>query len=455
MSRVKIQKVLSNFPLDDRARENFLRLYEKFCEGPSRIDDWNSVQTPDETFLIPYESLKTPDSKAIQYSLSKVAVCKLNGGLGTSMGCQLPKSTIIVRENKSFLDLIVDQLCEIEREFGVTIPLILMNSFYTHEETQKVIERYHGHLKINTFQQNRFLRLFEDSCEPLSEEEFGCDAWYPPGHGDLYSCILERGILENLIEEGREVLFVANADNLGAVIDPRILHHMLENDIPFLIEMTPKTPADVKGGTIYQEENKVKLLEIASVPDENLEEFCSQRKFKVFNTNNIWINLRHLRARLEKGPLDLNVIINRKSLFGKKIVQLETAIGSAVECFPGAVGLAVPRDRFLPVKKTGDLFLVQSDLFVLNKGRLTRNPDRKQAGLPLVKLGGPFADLQDYQDRIPLVPGLLELDSLEVEGNVRFGEAVQLIGKIKLTALKNKPLLISNGSVLQDETIEQ
>ena len=455
MSRVNIQKALSNLHLDDRAQENFLRLYKKFCEGPSRIDDWDSVRTPDEKFLVPYATLKIPDSKAIQQSLSKVAVCKLNGGLGTSMGCQSPKSTIIVRDGKSFLDLIVDQLCEAQRKFDVTIPLILMNSFYTHEETQKVIEKYHGHLKIKTFRQNMFPRLLESSCQPLSEDEFGLGAWYPPGHGDFYSCIFEMGILDNLLEEGREVMFVANADNLGAVIDPGILHHILQNDIPFMIEMTPKTLADVKGGTIYQEGNKVKLLEIASVPEEHKEEFCSQRKFKVFNTNNIWINLRHLRAQLEKGPLDLNVIINRKSVSGKNILQFETAIGSAVECFPGAVGLTVSRDRFLPVKKTDDLLLVQSDLFVLNQGHLTRNPDRKQAGLPSVKLGNHFADLQDYQDRIPSVPGLLELDSLEVDGDVRFGEDVQLKGKIKLTALKNKPLLIPDGSVLQDETVEQ
>lgn len=455
MSGINIQKALSNLHLDDRARENFIRLYDKFCEGPSRMDDWDSARTPDEKFLIPYESLKIPNSKEFQKSLSKVAICKLNGGLGTSMGCQTPKSTIIVRDDKSFLDLIVDQLCEIKREFGVPVPLILMNSFYTHEKTQKVIEKYHGQLEIKTFQQNRFPRLLEDASHPLSEDEFGRDAWYPPGHGDFYSCISEMGLLDKLLEEGREVMFVANADNLGAVIDPRILHHILENDIPFLIEMTPKTLADVKGGTIYQKGNKVKLLEIASVPEEHKEEFCSQRKFKVFNTNNIWINLRHLRAQLEKGPLDLNVIINRKSISGKKIVQLETAIGSAVECFPGAVGVTVSRDRFLPVKTTDDLLLVQSDLFVLNKGSLTRNTARKHSELPFIKLGGHFTDLQDYQDRIPSVPGMLDLESLKVEGDVRFGEGVQLKGKITLTAPDNKPLLISDGSVLKDETVEK
>ena len=37
--------------------------------------------------------------------LSKLAVLKLNGGLGTSMGCVGPKSVISVRNDLTFLDL--------------------------------------------------------------------------------------------------------------------------------------------------------------------------------------------------------------------------------------------------------------------------------------------------------------------------------------------------------------
>ncbi|GJL80121.1 MAG: nucleotide glucose-1-phosphate uridylyl transferase [Nitrospinaceae bacterium] len=449
-----MKKALSQLPLDDRAQKNFLRLYENFQAGPCKIADWDSVCSPDEKNLVPYASLKVPDNETVRASLSKVAVCKLNGGLGTSMGCQMPKSTIAVRGNQSFLDLIVDQLCGVEKDFGVKVPLILMNSFYTHEETAKVIEKYHDRLEIKTFQQSKFPRLLADSHQPLREEEFGLGAWYPPGHGDFYSCIFELGFLDQLLKEGREVLFVSNADNLGAVMDPNILTHILDNDIPFLIEMTPKTPADVKGGTIYQDRDQLKLLEIASVPDEHKDEFCSQRKFKVFNTNNIWIHLRHLRNKLQAGPLDLNVIVNRKTVCGKPVIQLETAIGSALECFHGSVGLVVSRDRFMPVKTTNDLLKVQSDLFVLEKGKLFRNPERKQKELPEVQLGSEFTQLKDFQKRISAAPGMLDLDSLEVTGDVRFGDNVKLKGRVQLTAV-NEPLVVEDGSTLQDQVVER
>lgn len=42
--------------------------------------------------------------------LSKLVVLKLNGGLGTSMGCVGPKSLIQVRNDATFLDLTVQQI---------------------------------------------------------------------------------------------------------------------------------------------------------------------------------------------------------------------------------------------------------------------------------------------------------------------------------------------------------
>jgi len=454
MTLEQMRKALTQVLLEEQAQEVFLRLFKKFQEGPAKVNHWDLLRSPGEDQLLSYDALKVPDNSAIRGSLSRISVCKLNGGLGTSMGCQGPKSSIEVRKEKSFLDLIVDQLRGLENEYQVKVPLILMNSFYTHDATEKIVQKYHGLLEVISFQQNRFPRIREDSLEPLGEEEFGLNAWYPPGHGDFYTCLWQNGILARLLKEGREVLFVSNADNLGAVVDPKIASHILDNDIPFLIEMTPKTPADVKGGTIYQDKDRLKLLEIACVPEEHIAEFCSQEKFKVFNTNNIWINLRHLKKKMQEGPLGLDVIVNRKTTDGVNVIQLETAIGSALECFPGAVGLNVSRDRFLPVKKTDDLLSVQSDLFVLNNGHLTRNPERKLPGLPVIRLGGAFALLEDYHDRIPDVPGLLDLKSLEVEGDVRFGKAIRLKGNIKLTALR-EPLVIPDGSTLSDQTMEQ
>jgi UTP--glucose-1-phosphate uridylyltransferase len=72
--------------------------------------------------------------------LSKLAVLKLNGGLGTSMGCVGPKSVIEVRDGMSFLDLSVRQVEYLNRTYNVNVPFVLMNSFNTDEDTQNIIK---------------------------------------------------------------------------------------------------------------------------------------------------------------------------------------------------------------------------------------------------------------------------------------------------------------------------
>ena len=67
---------------------------------------------------------------------------------------------------------------------------------------------------------------------------------------------------------------------------------MVETGAEFIMEVTDKTKADIKGGTLIDYDGVIRLLEVAQVPSEHIEDFKSVRKFKIFNTNNLWINLK-------------------------------------------------------------------------------------------------------------------------------------------------------------------
>lgn len=127
------------------------------------------------------------------------------------------------------------------------------------------------------------------------------------------------------------------------------------------MEATNKTRADIKGGTLIEYENQLNLLEIAQVTPDKKSEFTSVRKFKIFNTNSVWINLKTMKKLIQSGELKFYIIENKKSIPNKKekVIQLETAIGSAINFFPNPKGVVVPRSRFLPVKTCSDLFLVE------------------------------------------------------------------------------------------------
>ena len=122
-----------------------------------------------------------------------------------------------------------------------------------------------------------------------------------------------------------------------------------------------------------------------------MEDFKSVRKFKIFNTNNIWLNLHALKRVLETDNMDLEIIINPKVTDdGQPVIQLETAAGAAIKHFKGAHGVNVPRSRFLPVKSCSDLLLIKSDIYSLEHGQLVINPSRMFENTPVIKLGDHF-----------------------------------------------------------------
>ena len=155
------------------------------------------------------------------------------------------------------------------------------------------------------------------------------------------------------------------------------------------------------------------------------------RKFKIFNTNNIWLHLPALKRVMETEGMELEIIINPKSTDdGIPVVQLETAAGAAIKHFRNAHGINVPRSRFLPVKACSDLLLIKSDIYSLEHGQLVINENRLFGTTPVIKLGDHFKKIQQFQKRFKKIPKIIELDHLTVTGDVYFGRNVTLRGTV-------------------------
>ena len=441
--------------------DNFFALFRRYLNDKAKgtTIDWSRIAPPKDEQVISYSDL--PNSEAVEF-LNKLAVLKLNGGLGTSMGCVGPKSVIEVRDGMSFLDLSVRQIEYLNRTYNVNVPFVLMNSFNTDHDTSNIIKKYEGHnIDIMTFNQSKFPRIVKDSLLPVPKSaDSPINDWYPPGHGDVFESLYNSGILDKLLERGIEVVFLSNADNLGATVDLRILQHMIDNKSEYIMELTDKTKADVKGGTIIDYEGSVRLLEIAQVPKEHVNEFKSIKKFKYFNTNNIWMNLKAVKRVVENNELAMEIIPNAKSISADKkgesdisIIQLETAVGAAIRHFQNAQGVNVPRRRFLPVKTCSDLMLVKSDLFTLRHGELVIDPNRFGPA-PLIKLGTDFKKVSSFQSRIPSIPKIMELDHLTITGAVNLGRNVTLKGTVIIVATESSTIDIPPGSVLENVVVQ-
>jgi UDP-N-acetylglucosamine pyrophosphorylase len=259
--------------------------------------------------------------------------------------------------------------------------------------------------------------------------------------------------LDRLLAEGVKYAFVSNSDNLGAIMEPELLEYFAQSGAPFLMEVTRRTSADRKGGhlAVRQADGQLLLREVAQCPSNDLEAFQNIDKHPYFNTNNLWLRLDALRDRLlqSQGILPLPMIINRKTVDPRDknstpVIQLEVAMGAAIECFPGASAIEVPRSRFAPVKTTADLFSLRSDAYEVGAdGRVALRAERQ--GLP------PDVVLDDRYKLVDAIenigqPSLLLCSRLEIKGPVRFADGVTLAGNVVIENLSDACVVVPAGT---------
>ena len=399
--------------------------------------------TIDPLTEVPHLDDVRPDEDAVAAALGRTVVIKLNGGLGTSMGISGPKSALMVRDGLSFLDIIAQQVLALRRRHGVQTPLVLMDSFRTREESLEILGRHEG-LAVDglplDFLQNMEPKLGADDLGPVEWPEDPSLEWCPPGHGDLYVALQTTGLLDALRERGYRYAFLSNADNLGATCEGAVPAWMAREGIPYVAEVSARTRNDRKGGHlgVRKSDGRLVLRDSAMVAEGEDHFFQDTDRHPWFHTNNLWVDLDVLAARLAEsdGILGLPIIVNRKTVDPTRpdspaVIQIESAMGAAVELFDGSRALAVDRSRFRPVKTTNELLLIRSDLYRLDDDSVVQSTiDHDE---PFVDLSKAYAQVDAFEKRFPRgVPSIRGCSSLRVEGDTTFGADVVCTGDVRL-----------------------
>lgn len=425
--------------MGDAAIRAFRRNYEALLRNESGLIPEEAISPA--AGLASFEEIASAGA-ADAALLSQAVVIKLNGGLGTGMGLQGPKSLLSVRDGVNFLDLMVRQILDLRKSSGANVRLLLMNSFSTSEDTLSHLEKYRAQGLADASEvelmQNQIPKIDAATFLPVEWPADPDLEWCPPGHGDLYPALVGSGWLDRLLAEGVKYAFVSNSDNLGAILDPAILGHFARSGAPFLMEVTRRTAADRKGGhlAVRKVDGRLLLREVAQCPEEDMEAFQDIDRHRYFNTNSLWLRLDLLKEQLaaDSGVLPLPMIRNNKTVDPRDkkstpVVQLESAMGAAIECFEGAAAIDVPRSRFAPVKTTGDLLALRSDAYeVLEDGQVRLAASRNGVP-PVISLSDEYK-LVDQIEALG-VPGLMGCDSLKISGPVRLAPGVIIEGNVE------------------------
>jgi UTP--glucose-1-phosphate uridylyltransferase len=449
------QQKMADAKIAQAAIDVFTAYYRQLEEGVTGFIAEDSIEPLIEPDLLSDVSIGEEQAAA---ALAETVMIKLNGGLGTSMGMDRAKSLLPVRGGQTFLDLIVTQVRAARAAHGAKLPLLFMNSFRTHEDTLAALAPYDD-LAVDglelDFVQSQEPKLRADDLTPVEWPADPSLEWCPPGHGDLYTSLVSSGVLDRLVQLGYRYASVSNSDNLGAAPNATIAGWFAASGAPYAAEICRRTAADRKGGhlAIRKSDGRLILRDTAQTASSEMAYFTDEHRHPYFHTNNLWFDLRALAETLAEkhGVLGLPMIKNVKTVdpsdpTSPEVIQIESAMGAAIEVFEGATAIAIGRERFLPVKTTNDLLLLRSDVYeVAVDGRLVR----QDGPVPLVDLDSRFyKTIAGFEKRFADgAPSLKSAQRLKVEGDWTFGAGVSVVGDVTLSD-PGEPRSIPAGSTL-------
>ncbi len=439
--------------VSEPAIRSFSRLYERLLAHDDGI-----IHERDITPLVDVPHMHDLPGASTAQALGKTAFIRLNGGLGTSMGMDKAKSLLPVRDDLSFLDVIVNQVRKARAEHNISLPLVFMNSFRTEEDTLGALAPY-SDLPIPglplSMLQNQEPKLQAKTLTPVTWPQDPTLEWCPPGHGDVYTVLYTSGVLDALADMGFEYLNIANADNLGAYPSPEIAQWFADSGAPFAAEVAERTPADRKGGHLVVRDGRIVLRETAQTAADDVEAAADISRHQYFNTNTLWMRVAALRELLahHDGVMPLPLIKNEKTVDPTRpdspaVIQIEVAMGAAIELFEGAQTLCVDRRRFLPVKTTNDLLLVRSDVYDLTEEYRLQATGQE----PLITLDpGSYKLISDFENRFSRgIPSLKGASSFTVEGPYRFGVGQRVEGEAFLGPADNEIIIPDHAIINSD-----
>lgn len=393
---------------------------------------------------------------------NKFVVFKFNGGFGIFMGCVGFKLVIEVCDGMFFFDMFVCQVEYFNCSYGFNVFIFFMNFFNIYDDIVVIIKKYEGYnVDIFIFNQLRYFRIFKDFFFLVFKFfDFVFYDWYFFGYGDVFEFFYNFGVFDQFIDCGIEIIFFFNVDNFGVVVDFCIFQYMVESEVEYIMELINKIKVDVKGGIIIDYEGSVCFFEIVQVFKEYVNEFKFIKKFKYFNINNIWMNVKVIKCVVENNEFEMEIIFNGKIIFGDKkgeldisIFQLEIVVGVVIKYFKNVYGVNVFCCCFLFVKICFDLMFVKFDFYIVKYGQFQMSIVCF-GDVFLIKFGGDFKKVFDFQKCIFSIFKIIEFDYFIIIGVVNFGCGVVFKGIVIIVVIEGQIIDIFLGFIFENVVVQ-
>jgi UDP-N-acetylglucosamine/UDP-N-acetylgalactosamine diphosphorylase len=204
----------------------------------------------------------------------EVGALLVAGGQGTRLGFDQPKGMFPIGplSNKTLFQILVEKIVAAARRYGMRIPLYIMTSPATHEETAEFFARH-----------NRFglaeddLTLFCQGTMPALDAETGRVllsapgqiAVSPDGHGGMLAALARSGALDEIRRRNLRQLFYFQVDNpVVDVCGPEFIGYHLLSGAEFSTQVVAKHDPRDRVGNVVQVDGRLTVIEYIELPDD-------------------------------------------------------------------------------------------------------------------------------------------------------------------------------------------
>lgn len=208
----------------------------------------------------------------------EVGVVIVAGGQGTRLGFDHPKGLLPLGpvSGRSLFRLLFDRIRAVARRYATSVPVFLMTSPATHDETQAYFDE-NARLglpadDLQIFSQGTLPALDAETRRILLAERDTL-ALSPDGHGGLLAALVEHGGLAAAQRRGLRHLFYAQVDNpLAPLCDPELIgfHSLGESELTTLV--VAKRHARERVGNVVAVDGRMRIIEYIHLPEEIAEQ---------------------------------------------------------------------------------------------------------------------------------------------------------------------------------------
>jgi UDP-N-acetylglucosamine/UDP-N-acetylgalactosamine diphosphorylase len=279
--------------LDDAARERLsaqirsvdLDLIAQLFRGADDGPDWHELAAraePPRAFRLDGACADFSPQQARERGEAalrdgKLAMILVAGGQGARLGFHHPKGMYPLGpvSRRTLFQILFERLLAVGRRYGVRIPLYLMTSPATHEETLRFLDQ-HDRFGLRPDD----LRVFCQGTMPAIDAATGKllladkDSLFlaPDGHGGTLAALDNSGCLQDAQQRGVEQFFYGQVDNsLTQICDACLVGYHFLAGSEMTTQVVEKSGPSERVGNVVSIDGQVRIIEYIHLPKESAE----------------------------------------------------------------------------------------------------------------------------------------------------------------------------------------